>query len=302
MPWDGAKFQFADGSGRLSLKGKITYDGAAGLTVSTLTELKPEEKGYIDYVDVSRTDGLIAIFGRDEDQGTLPARVFQTKFPFAGLLQTGQGVAYLSAANNDGCEKCHTDPYLKHGYIYGQVNADPATDFLTCKACHLDNGAGGHFEWQLLVDDPAKGAAYLAGEYELTEAETAQYAYETNLMNDVHMSHAMEFPYPQSMSNCVACHADKLDVVLADANFQLETCKSCCRDRQAVGPIKEAEEVYETTALALLASIRRRPTSMTRLDLTTVTPAPTATKWARRHRASARSTPATTRSSTPPTA
>ena len=30
------------------------------------------------------------------------------------------------------------------------------------------------------------------------------YAYKTTLMNDVHMSHAMEFPYPQSMSNCVS--------------------------------------------------------------------------------------------------
>ena len=27
-----------------------------------------------------------------------------------------------------------------------------ATDFYTCKACHLDNGTGGHFEWQLLVE------------------------------------------------------------------------------------------------------------------------------------------------------
>jgi OmcA/MtrC family decaheme c-type cytochrome len=46
-------------------------------------------------------------------------------------------------------------------------------------------------------------------------------------MNDVHMSHAMEFPYPQSMSNCVTCHEGKLDKVLADVNFTGETCKSC---------------------------------------------------------------------------
>ena len=46
-------------------------------------------------------------------------------------------------------------------------------------------------------------------------------------MNDVHMSHAMEFPYPQSMSNCVTCHEGKLDTVLSDANFKVETCKSC---------------------------------------------------------------------------
>ncbi len=74
------------------------------------------------------------------------------------MLKMGGGVDYVSAANNAGCEKCHTVPYLKHGYIYGQVDNDAKTDFLTCKACHLDNGAGGHFEWQLLVDDPALAA------------------------------------------------------------------------------------------------------------------------------------------------
>ena len=90
--------------------------------------------------------------------GTLPARVAQAKYPFAAILETGAGVDYVSAANNAGCVKCHTDPYLKHGYIYAQVNQDPATDFFTCKACHFDNGEGGHFEWQLLVDDPALAA------------------------------------------------------------------------------------------------------------------------------------------------
>ena len=30
-------------------------------------------------------------------------------------------------------------------------------------------------------------------------------------MNDTHMSHAMEFPYPMSMSNCNTCHEGKLD-------------------------------------------------------------------------------------------
>ncbi len=148
------------------------------------------------------------------------------------------------AANNDGCEKCHTDPYLKHGYIYGQVDLDPATDFYTCKACHLDNGEGGHFEWQLLVDDPALAAAFLAGEVELTPEQEAQYAYKTSLMNDVHMSHAMEFPYPQSMANCATCHEGKLDTVLSDENFTVETCKSC-------HPMTGSEE-YGTAELALM--------------------------------------------------
>ena len=139
----------------------------------------------------------------------------------------------MSSANVAGCVKCHTDPYLKHGYIYGQVNGDAKTDFYTCKACHLDNGAGGHYEWQLLVNDPALAAKFLAEPDEekavelLTDEQKKDMAYNTTVMNDVHMSHAMEFPYPQSMSNCVTCHEGKLDKILTDANFTAATCKSC---------------------------------------------------------------------------
>ena len=72
-------------------------------------------------------------------------------------------------------------------------------------------------------------------------------------MNDVHMSHSMEFPYPQSMANCATCHAGKLDTVLSDANFKVETCKSCHPVTGAVGPVKEGqtEPSYDTTKLAL---------------------------------------------------
>jgi OmcA/MtrC family decaheme c-type cytochrome len=72
-------------------------------------------------------------------------------------------------------------------------------------------------------------------------------------MNDVHMSHAMEFPYPQSMSTCATCHEGKLDVVLSDANFTVETCKSCHPVTGAVAELKEGEEEpsYDTTKLAL---------------------------------------------------
>ena len=245
VPYDGKNFQFADGSGRLSLKGKLTY--GAGTTTSTLVGLNPGDKGYIKYTDVSGVDGFIAIFGNDEVVGTLPVRVQQTKYPFAALLQTGKGVNYVSAAIASGCEKCHSDPYLKHGYIFAQVGGDPKTDFLTCKVCHLDNGAGGHFEWQLAADDPEKAAAYNggAGTYKLTGAETAKYAYVTRLMNDVHMSHAMEFPYPQSMANCATCHEGKLDKVLTDANFKYDTCRSCHPQTGSKGP------GFDTTQRAL---------------------------------------------------
>ena len=42
----------------------------------------------------------------------------------------------------------------------------------------------------------------------VSDAQKKDLAYTTTVMNDVHMSHAMEFPYPQSMSNCVTCHGD----------------------------------------------------------------------------------------------
>ncbi|MCB0243414.1 MAG: hypothetical protein KDI12_08395, partial [Anaerolineae bacterium] len=216
-PYADGKFQFDPPVERFSLAGDLEYDGNGGITTSITGT-----------TDFSQVPGVVVVYGRDETVGMIPnSRVAQNKYPFAALLKTGTGIDYVSAANNDGCVNCHTDPYLKHGYIYGQVDGDPATDFYTCKACHMDNGEGGHFEWQLLVTDPALAQQYLAGEVELTEEQQAQFAYNTSLMNDVHMSHAMEFPYPQSMANCATCHEGKLDTILTDANFTVSTCKSC---------------------------------------------------------------------------
>jgi mono/diheme cytochrome c family protein len=226
---------------RQSLKGSLSYDGKGGLT----STISASETIYTNSLD--NIDGLIVIYGRDDDVGRLPVRIRQTKYPFAAILETGGGVNYVSPANNAGCEKCHTIPYLKHGYIYGQVNHDPSTDFYTCKACHLDNGEGGHFIWQLLVDDPEL-IIELEEQYgedweESGDEQLTPYAYKTTLMNDVHMSHSMEFPYPQSISNCVTCHQDKLDMILTDDNFKVETCKSC-------HPVTGSEE-YETSEFAL---------------------------------------------------
>jgi OmcA/MtrC family decaheme c-type cytochrome len=181
--------------------------------------------------DFTGTPGFLVVYGYDGLVAQLPpSRVRQVNYPYAGLLKLGT-VDYVSAANVSGCEKCHTVPYLKHGNILGQVD-NVATDLITCKACHLDNGDGGHQVWQLLVDDTVKAGDYWAlnpggVEEEMTLAELAKYAYKTRLMNDVHMSHAMEFEYPQSMANCNTCHAGKLNAIFADANFNFETCKSC---------------------------------------------------------------------------
>ena len=239
-----------EGAGRLSLKGKLSYDDKTGVTTSTLAELASTDKAYIDYVDESKVDGVLVVYGYDKQVGSLPARIKQVQFPYAAMLKIGK-VDYASAANNDGCEKCHTDPYLKHGNIYAQVGGDPATDFITCKVCHLDNGEGGHFEWQLTADDPEAGAEFLAaGEGAATDEIKAKYGYKTTLMNDVHMSHAMEFPYPQSMSNCVTCHEGKLDKVLSDANFNGATCKSC---HPVTGSVKKDGDtvIFDTTTYAL---------------------------------------------------
>ncbi|OGD55375.1 hypothetical protein A3K81_03490 [Candidatus Bathyarchaeota archaeon RBG_13_60_20] len=237
-PYTGTEFQFEPAAARLSIKGTLTYNGAGGIT-STLTSTNPAYA-----TNLGNVNGLIVVYGRDETVGRIPGtRLDQNKYPFAALAETGAGVDYVSAANVASCEKCHTDPYLKHAYIYGQVNNDASTDFYTCKACHLDNAEGGHYEWQLLVDDPVLAAAYLAGTTELTPEQEEQYAYTMSVMNDVHMSHAMEFPYPQSISSCVTCHEGKLDVVLSAANFKAEACKSC-------HPVTGSEE-YGTAGLAL---------------------------------------------------
>ncbi len=233
VPYADGKFQFEPAQERVSLLGDLSCD-SDGLCTSTLVGETP------DFTDVP---GLVVLYGADEIVGRLPARIRMVKYPFAALLETGAGVDYVSSANNDGCEKCHTDPYLKHGYIYAQVGGDATNDFYTCKACHLDNGTGEHFEWQLMVEDPALAAAFLAEEVELTPEQEAQYAYNPSVMNDVHMSHAMEFPYPQSMANCVTCHEGKLDTILADANLTVTTCKSC-------HPVTGSEE-YGTAEQAL---------------------------------------------------
>jgi hypothetical protein len=89
-----------------------------------------------------------------------------------------------------------------------------------------------------------------AGEEAATDAIKAKYGYKTTLMNDVHMSHSMEFPYPQSMSNCVTCHAAKLDKILTDANFKVATCQSCHPVTGSVKKDGEADVVRHPLLIA----------------------------------------------------
>jgi len=226
VPYTGTAFQFEPAGGRLRVDGTMTFDSTTGVVTSTLTDDDPMLASSLD-----DRDGAIMLYGRDGDVARMPnSRVQQAKYPIGGLLETGAGIDSVSAANNDGCENCHSVPFLKHGYYYAQDNDDPTTDFISCKACHMENAEGGHYEWQLLVDDPEKAVEWLDTDEDtsiFTPEQLAQLEYNMSLMNDVHMSHAMEFPYPQSMSNCIVCHEDKLDVILTDENFNMETCRSC---------------------------------------------------------------------------
>jgi OmcA/MtrC family decaheme c-type cytochrome len=163
-----------------------------------------------------------------------PGRRYTFMDNMISVAQVVRGtIGYTSAANVEACENCHGKPYAKHGYrqarVYDLTDTTYQTlaipDFVACKACHTDQRRGSDGQWYLLVDDVAKYAAQ-GGEFADT-AEILKYKYVANVMNDVHNSHAFEFAYPQSMANCVTCHAGKLDMILDDAHFTLTTCKSC---------------------------------------------------------------------------
>ena len=203
----------------------------------------------------------------------------------------------MSAANDAGCQKCHGAPYLKHGYRVAAVHG--LDDFAACKVCHYDTRNGGHQAWQLLVDDPA---AYAAQNGAPTAAQNALYAYKASVMNDTHMSHAMEFAYPQSMANCVTCHEGKLGMILTDANFTLATCKSCHPVTGAAARTPSARPrsmtIMAATTVGELTHGQRCVMPRTCTTFTRGAPATAATTAAGAPRCSARSTPATTRRST----
>lgn len=142
-------------------------------------------------------------------------------------------VAYTSNANVSGCENCHNAPYSKHGYRQARVAG--LNDMVSCKACHTDQRAGTDGGWFMIADDPANYTKGFDDKGEFTvEPYFSKYAYTANLMNDTHNSHAFEFNYPQSISNCVTCHAGKLQNILTDANFKPTVCKSC---HPVTGPV-----------------------------------------------------------------
>jgi OmcA/MtrC family decaheme c-type cytochrome len=140
----------------------------------------------------------------------------------------GDADEYDSYANASGCEKCHGAPYMKHGYRAAEVDNLPA--FSSCKACHYDDRTGGHQDWQQMVDDPVDWGNGV-------DSDIPAYAYKASVMNDTHMSHAMEFPYPQSIATCNTCHEGKLEEVTDGDFFVADTCKSC-------HPVQSTPEEY----------------------------------------------------------
>ncbi|MCG8370812.1 MAG: hypothetical protein MJA32_09915 [Proteobacteria bacterium] len=176
-----------------------------------------------------------------------PKRVRVYEDQWSDAFQVGAApMSYSSLANPEGCAQCHGTPYRKHGNVDAVV--DGVADFVNCKNCHFDDRVGGHFEWQQMVDDPLAWATGVT-------PDPAVYAYDADLMNVTHMSHAMEFPYPQSMANCVTCHEGNVAAVLDDGNFTPETCKSC----HVVNGVDAWPEDAGTTLAGMYAQDRRPP-------------------------------------------
>lgn len=170
------------------------------------------------------SNAIVYGYVADDDLDVEGMRLFDYVSSAALAFGTAVTDPYESSANVEGCESCHGAPYMKHGYRAAEVEG--LTAFAACKTCHYDSRNGGHEDWQILVDDPLRYSEIHDGAALTTQEET-YYAYKATVMNDTHMSHAMEFPYPQRMSNCVTCHEGKLDQVLVDENFTMETCRSC---------------------------------------------------------------------------
>jgi len=238
-------------------QGTITYDGGTNTCTYVKTFTSAADMAAVVQIQAG-LDSIVQIYGVDEILETNSDKhMNKGKYPFAGLLRLGttMGAAtapYVTAANVTGCENCHTQPFLKHAYIKGTVDdltplaaANTTQQFYVCKGCHSDARNGGHQLWQILREAKDADPATADGQFLRTlavalDAGTAldatqqayvnERAYKARLMNDVHMSHAMEFAYPQSMRNCVTCHAGKLDNttgIFKNDNFRGETCISC---------------------------------------------------------------------------
>lgn len=193
-----------------SFQGAGVYELYATAAAFDPKPVNGEAYGYVAQGPVGYPNGHVQLYDNVTNAG----------LAFGDLNDANTG--YVSAANVAACEACHGSPYGKHGYRQAKVDGLP--DFASCKACHYDTRDGHDQAWQQSVNDPYGWATNVSA----TDAKYGTaFDYKARIMNDVHMSHAMEFPYPQSMASCTTCHAGKLDTILTDANFTAVTCKSC---------------------------------------------------------------------------
>jgi OmcA/MtrC family decaheme c-type cytochrome len=198
---------------------RITDDGKGA--VYTATKASP---GF-----VVETSASAFVYGYVADTLAMPQngnyKLYNSMSSAAKVYGT---IDYASNADVKGCERCHGAPYSKHGYRQAHVDTGDAAhqlpDFASCKVCHTDQRKGSDWAWYAIADDPVQLAADPNG---VVTAFRTRYDYTANVMNDTHNSHAFEFPYPQSIANCVVCHKGKLANILTDANFKPMVCKSC---------------------------------------------------------------------------
>jgi hypothetical protein len=267
-----------DGAGNCTLKTVLAAgDTADATTFGQIATAKAKTSG----------DGIVTLYGAN---GVLekPGHMQKAEYPFGAVLRLGSVMGattapYVSAANVTGCENCHTQPFYKHAYIAGAVaDLTPGTteatqNFYLCKGCHYDTRAGHDQFWGVLQDAKNADATTPTGKAlqdlaialnsgaTLTAAQTTlegNYDYKARLMNDVHMSHANEFPYPQSMRNCVTCHAGHLDSttgIFKTSNFEATTCVSChsvngIMAKMSAASYNHASIVSDTTGATLRAT------------------------------------------------
>jgi OmcA/MtrC family decaheme c-type cytochrome len=231
-------------AGSYTAKNDIVGKAGPPVVAPTLVDYDPTTSDAFVYVYFAENPTVIPAKGNYKLYDDVASAAVQFK-----ATAQANAWSYVTAAPSTNCEKCHPAPYMKHGYRAGAVPG--IQDMVACKACHGDARVGSHPDWQVLVTDPLRYTRISATPPQpLTAAELAQYAYVASVMNDTHMSHAMEFAYPQSMANCVTCHEGRLAETLTDANFTIATCKSCHPLTKTMADAKRAPPLYPTAPAA----------------------------------------------------
>ena len=171
-------------------------DGTFDITFSPAVEMQPNMIFYLGGVRAERKVGPRDYFGEKD---------------YVNAVYVVGTVPAIKADPN-GCNNCHMENILKHGYISTRPIDQSGVErpFFNCVVCH-NNGRDSH--------GTADGLDYIH------EGGTA------TLRNTVHASHNLSFDYPQSMSNCVTCHTgDQLDHVVSIAFEDYDTCQTCHED------------------------------------------------------------------------